>query len=790
MKNKIIFIIFIIFLQINASFSQEQAFNFKTKNIEILENGQLIKAYNGKAISTDGNIEIEGNNFEYDINAKTLKIFDNGVIFFKPEQLKIKFNDGILDQKKFLLQAYNKIEIEILDNKFEINSNKIVYNYKNKNLFSANKAIIKYNYYNTLKVDNFRYQLKKNILKLNNLNFTDKDKINIKTPIAYINTKTQNLFAKDVYVNLNKKSLNEDNNPRIKGNSIKYDENFTTITKGAFTSCKIKDDCPPWEIRSKKIIHDKKNKTINYEGALVKIYNKPIIYLPRFSHPDPSVKRKSGFLTPSFKNSSNEKNYLTIPYYYVISEDKDLTFSPRFYDQEQLFLQTEFRGVGDKSNYLSDFSFKIDNNNKLKSHFFHSYNKRFNLDNYIASNLNLNIQTITKDTYIKKNKIKSKILDNENILENSLKLNLSKSRSSLNIETVMYENLDKEESDRFEYIIPNINYVKKINNDFNLNGGLTFKSKLFTKNYNTNTKEKVNINNLTFESFPIITKYGFYNNYEFLIKNSLTKAQKSEFYKNKGNLNLSGILQFNSSLPLINENKDYKKISTPKASLKLSPTYTKDISNYDNKIDINNIYSLNRIEKEDVNEGGISLTYGNEFSIFNKLNNVETFNFEIANNIRLEENNDLPSNSQLGQKTSSILNEIYYLPIQNIKLNYNSSIKNNLSDINYQALGAELKIKNLVTKFDYLNQNDFSQNSFINNTTELIIDKNKTLTFSTRKNKTFNLTEYYNLSYEYKNDCLTASFEYNKDYYNDKDIKPNESLNFKLTIIPFSDNLQ
>ena len=59
------------------------------------------------------------------------------------------------------------------------------------------------------------------------------------------------------------------------------------------------------------------------------------------------------------------------------------------------------------------------------------------------------------------------------------------------------------------------------------------------------------------------------------------------------------------------------------------------------------------------------------------------------------------------------------------------------------------------------------------------------LSFSTRENKTINLTEYYNLAYQYKNDCLAASIEYQKDYYNDRDIKPTESVFLKLSIIPF-----
>ena len=65
-----------------------------------------------------------------------------------------------------------------------------------------------------------------------------------------------------------------------------------------------------------------------------------------FFHPDPTVKRKSGFLIPAFKSSSNNnENYLSIPYFHVISENKDLTFTPRFYSNDKLLIQSEYRQV-------------------------------------------------------------------------------------------------------------------------------------------------------------------------------------------------------------------------------------------------------------------------------------------------------------------------------------------------------------------------------------------------------------------------------------------------------------
>ena len=53
------------------------------------------------------------------------------------------------------------------------------------------------------------------------------------------------------------------------------------------------------------MLHDSKKKTIFYNNALIKIYNIPVFYSPRLSHPDPTVKRRSGFLVPSFQDTKN-----------------------------------------------------------------------------------------------------------------------------------------------------------------------------------------------------------------------------------------------------------------------------------------------------------------------------------------------------------------------------------------------------------------------------------------------------------------------------------------------------
>ncbi len=127
-----------------------------------------------------------------------------------------------------------------------------------------------------------------------------------------------------------------------------------------------------------------------------------------------------------------------------------------------------------------------------------------------------------------------------------------------------------------------------------------------------------------------------------------------------------------------------------------------------------------------------------------------------------------------------------YNPNENIKLDYNFSLKNNLVDQNYELFGFQYFLKNLSTKFEYLNENNSdSKTSYLNNETRYAFNDKNSLIFETRENKEKNFTEYYNLIYQFQNDCLTAAIEYNKEYYSDQDLKPSENLFFKLSILPF-----
>ena len=138
-------------------------------------------------------------------------------------------------------------------------------------------------------------------------------------------------------------------------------------------------------------------------------------------------------------------------------------------------------------------------------------------------------------------------------------------------------------------------------------------------------------------------------------------------------------------------------------------------------------------------------------------------------------------------KSSDLLGALKIKPNENFNLSYDFSADNNLDTINSSKINGELKINNFYTFFEFLEENnDIGTNSYMTNNVKYNFDNKSSLLFNTRRNRKTNLTEFYDLIYEYRNDCLIAAIEYNKDYYQDRDLKPTETIIFKLTITPFA----
>jgi LPS-assembly protein len=123
--------------------------------------------------------------------------------------------------------------------------------------------------------------------------------------------------------------------------------NYTVFENGVYTACApCKDDPkkpPLWQVKGARIIHNQTEKMLYFENAQLEFFGVPMAYLPYFSTPDPTVKRKSGFLMPAYSTNSTYGVGVEVPYYFALAPDYDATFNPRFTTRQGVLLQGEFR---------------------------------------------------------------------------------------------------------------------------------------------------------------------------------------------------------------------------------------------------------------------------------------------------------------------------------------------------------------------------------------------------------------------------------------------------------------
>ena len=127
---------------------------------------------------------------------------------------------------------------------------------------------------------------------------------------------------------------------RINGNRIE-------LRRGVYSPCDLCKDnpsAPPaWQFKAREISDDRQLKLIEMRDAVLEIDGLPVFYTPYLSEPDPSVKRASGFLMPSFGNSNTVGFHVSLPYFFVLGPDKDLTLAPRFTTRAGELLAGEYR---------------------------------------------------------------------------------------------------------------------------------------------------------------------------------------------------------------------------------------------------------------------------------------------------------------------------------------------------------------------------------------------------------------------------------------------------------------
>ncbi len=602
----------------------------------------------------------------------------------------------------------------------------------------------------------------------------------------------------------------EFDNPKIKlkdgsrliGKKIKRDGKIDIISKGVYTPCnsRIKIGnfiCPTWQLEGEKILHDNQKLFLYQKHSKMRVLNTPIFYIPYIVTPSPLRKeRKSGLLTPSvalnfFDTKTSQST--SFPYYFNISVDKELIFTPiinygggvdasqRFiFDYNQLISGGNF-----KTELTFDSNFENENNNKWVSDasLITNFNKNLN-QNY---RVNIDSALQTSKNYIQITKPNDE-LSYTNSLSTNLNLegfNLRKLDDQLKISLNFYQtNQENEDNKILPIVLPKIKYFTGYNYQFGNKSNSTYEFyNIFREKSNiTHAKKQQKISheyNIRKELVKFNSKISLDAKIYNQFFNTENKLISGDNYKTGSYYRFFPIIGISSESPFKIQN--YKSSLTIKPTIKIVVTpgisNSNKLSNEDstnNDFDIDNIYRLNRYSGNDKMDNSKRTTYGISFYTENfKSNLYQSYEFTNNSNFHKEQGNDDNLSDLLGSIGYFKNNEISYnfrydlddayLKKQNININSNTKY----GDLNLSYLDENSKTNNIINKDTETINYSFLSKKF---------SKYSKINFSGLYDLKEEINKEYSIGYSYFDECFGINIDFNRKSYQEDNLKPQDIL--------------
>ncbi len=589
---------------------------------------------------------------------------------------------------------------------------------------------------------------------------------------------------------------------RIVGKKINRDANIDIISKGVYSPCnsKIKISnflCPIWQIESEKMLHDYSTLFLYQKHTKLRVLNIPVFYSPYLLTPSPLRKeRKSGFLTPSVNlNFFDTKISQTtsFPYYFNLSEDKELTFTPILnygggIDSSQRFkfdYNQILSGGNLKTNLTFDTTFEDENSEKwlkegsLINIYNQNLNEKFNLEFTSALETSKNyIQQTTPNNDLSYASSLHTALDiygyNLNKVDDKLRINLTNYQSNQN----------GEDNKTLPTIFPYIEFYFGDNNigKFNYSNNLEFYNIMRNSPSGIHAKNQKKISSLININKKVI-KYASKINFETNIYNQFFNTEDKKINKKYISSNYFRsfpIFGITAETPFKIKNFNNQFIYTPKLKLVVSPgiSNSNKLSNEDSSISsytIKNNSNLNRYTGTDKLDNSkrldLSINIKNDFlngSVWTsyEFTNNSNYHYSQGNQKKLS---DFLGDINLDKKEYNTSYNFRFDPhnnfmkSQNIKISYNNSLGN--------------------FKLGYLDQK--------NSTEEIITTDKETLNyeFSSKKLFKYSKISYKGLydvkksintesgiSYSYFDECFGLNLDFKRNSYSEETLKPQDIM--------------
>lgn len=480
----------------------------------------------------------------------------------------------------------------------------------------------------------------------------------------------------------------------------RVDGKRTEMDRAVYSPCPLcaeSDSDPLWQIRASKVTHDEDEKEVVYNNAFLELFGVPVFYTPYFSHPDPSVKRKSGFISPSVGNDSELGFTLETPYYFALAPNYDLTLAPIFTTKEGVVLASEFRhritnGIYDLGGSITRGS-EAENDaedqssrDEFRGHL--EGNGRFALGGGWGAGYDLFVAS--DDTYLERYDF-----SDQDILENRLYAEQIDGRNYAAINAYGFQGL-REDDDQGEipYVLPLLDL--ELSSEPLLWGSRFFLDSSFLTLTRTDGLDTRRLSVTGGWEVPWVGELGD----QYRLRLSL----RDDYYDLDGDpdtLSSDGSRTENRiipratldwSWPWIGDTFGLTPVIEPIASLTLAPTglNDSDIPNEDSldlEFDDTNLFEESRFPGLDRVEEGSRITYGGRFGTIGP--SGEKFNALIGQSFRFQEDDQFDADTGLDGRFTDFVGRLEFTPEPWLHARYRFRLdRNNLAPVRNEVRAA------------------------------------------------------------------------------------------------------
>ncbi len=566
--------------------------------------------------------------------------------------------------------------------------------------------------------------------------------------------------------------------------------NVTEMQKAVYSPCRTCiGDKPLWQVKAARIRHDKKARQVEYQDAFLELAGVPVFYTPYFSHPDPTVKRQSGFLPPNAGNDSNLGFVIETPYFWAISPDKDATFRPILTTDEGPVLAGEYRQRFANGEFQAELSGTIgsgiDDGNTERGHLFSK--SRFDLDSTWRTGAD--IALTSDDTYLSRYGF-----DSRDTLTNHLFIEGFRGASYATARAYHWRGLRTEDSPgNTPIVVPTIDFNGV--SDPGIAGGRWVVDGNALVLQRTGGTDSRRLSMRTGWELPHVARTGeIYNLYVDLQTDAYWTNSVQVPGRPAGDLSsgFSGRIFPRVGLdwrfPFARTSGPMTQVIEPVAGFMVAPNggNPSSISNEDSQdleFDDTNLLSRNKFTGLDRVEGGKRAYYGLKMAVYGTTGYSSAF---IGQSYRLRKDDTFDERSGLADHFSDVVGRVNIQPATPINIQYRFRLNKDDFSPSRNELSASVGPPAFNVKVNYGFFDESSGSGEFSNREEIDLGFTSRVTpewkigASTLRDLETSESLRHQFFIEYVCDCFTARADFRRTFTQDRDVQPSDSIFIRL----------